>query len=157
MVQLFDVKLLIFDKACRFRFWKKSTVNSGFEIQFFTNISQPNKKSEDTIVKEIFAPGPVKEFDDFDYKYDKQPKKSSSDKSSSPSDLTKNIQEPKARRRIQDRPSRPTQPRQVTLQNLLNREINTMTHCNKLLNGILAYGSICVIFLIECQEWFNIF
>ena len=60
----------------------------------------------------------MKEFDDFDYKYERPPKKSgksSSDKSSSPAaDLPKNIlPEPKARRRIQDRPSRPTLPKEV--------------------------------------------
>ena len=103
---------------------RRNQLNSGFEIPS-TNFSQPNKKSEDTVVKELFAPGPVKEFDDFDYKYDRPKKsqggsgKSSSDKSSSPSDLTKNIQEPKARRRIQDRPSRPTQPREVTMQDVI--------------------------------------
>ena len=60
----------------------------------------------------------MKEFDDFDYKYERPPKKSgksSSDKSSSPAaDLPKNIlPEPKARRRIQDRPSRPTLQKEV--------------------------------------------
>jgi len=83
------------------------------------NHSQNKNKSEDAAVKELFAPGPVKEFDDFDYKYERPPKKSgksSSDKSSSPAaDLPKNIlPEPKARRRIQDRPSRPTLQKEVS-------------------------------------------
>ena len=82
--------------------------------------SQNKNKSEDAAVKELFAPGPVKEFDDFDYKYERPPKKSgksSSDKSSSPAaDLPKNIlPEPKARRRIQDRPSRPTLQKEVQI------------------------------------------
>ena len=38
--------------------------------------SQNKNKSEDAAVKELFAPGPVKEFDDFDYKYERPPKKS---------------------------------------------------------------------------------
>ena len=88
--------------------------------------SQNSKKSEDAaIVKELFAPGPVKDFDDFDYKaYDAKPRKksksSTSDKSIS-SDQPKNIEEPKARRRIKDRPSRPTQAKESNKKlNLLN-------------------------------------
>ena len=87
-------------------------------------LSQNNKKSEDAIVKELFAPGPVKDFDDFDYKaYDAKPRKksksSTSDKSIS-SDLSQNIQEPKTRRKIKDRPSRPTQPKEIQSNKKLN-------------------------------------
>ena len=85
-----------------------------FCILSYVLISPSSSKKE---VKEIFAPGPTKEFLDFDYKYDKLPVRSSSI-SSSTSKVIKEVEKPlKPKRRIQDRP---TQSRRNKKQNYLN-------------------------------------